>query len=72
MAFDIKTHLIQAGATALLVGGSAAVVQTKVDIARIDERVNRIERLDESMTTLARELATTREELARVSARQER
>ena len=68
----LKTALIQAAAGALLIGGSTTVVQSRVDIARIDERLTRIERLDTTMQTLSRDLAQTREELVRVQARQER
>lgn len=69
---DLKEHLVQAAAAALLLGGGAAIVDNKVDLARHDERITRIEELDESMKALQDDLKVTREELARVSARQER
>lgn len=68
----IKDHLFNAVATAAVLGGGAAVIQNKVDLAKHEERIARIEKLDESMDKLADELAETRETLARVEARQER
>lgn len=69
---DIRDHLIQAAGAALLIGGGATIIQTKVDVARHDERITRIEELDKSMDRLSEEVAKTREELARVSAKQEK
>lgn len=68
----VKDHLFNAVATAAVLGGGAAVIQNKVDLAKHDERIARIEKLDESMDKLADELAETRETLARVEARQEK
>lgn len=68
----LKDHLVTAGASAALLGGAAALIGTKVDIARHDERITRIEKLDESMVSLSKEMASTREALARVEARQEK
>lgn len=67
---DLKEHLVQAVATAAILGGGAALIDTKVDLARHDERIARIEKLDESMELLQGELQTTREALARVEERQ--
>lgn len=68
----VKDHLFNAVATAAVLGGGAAVIQNKVDLAKHDERIARIEKLDESMDKLADELAETRETLARVETRQEK
>ena len=68
----LKDHLVTAGASAMLLGGSATLITTKIDIARHDERITRIEKLDETMTSLSKEMAATREALARVEARQEK
>lgn len=68
----LKDHLVNAVATAAVLGGGAAIIQNKVDLAKHDERITRIEKLDESMDKLADELAETRETLARVEARQEK
>lgn len=67
----IKDHLINAVLAAAVVGGGAAVVDTKVDVARHDERITRIEELDKSMDALRDELKVTRESLVRIEERQQ-
>lgn len=68
---DLKDHLLNAVAAAAVLGGGATLIQGKVDLAKHDARITRLERLDESMDKLTSELATTRETLASVKARQE-
>ncbi|WP_152524699.1 hypothetical protein [Novosphingobium lindaniclasticum] len=68
----LRDHLLPAVATAAVLGGGASIIQTKVDVAKHDERISRIEKLDATMDKLTGELAETRETLARVEARQER
>jgi len=68
---DLKDHLLNAVAAAAVLGGGATLIQGKVDLAKHDARITRLERLDESMDKLTDELASTRETLASVKARQE-
>jgi hypothetical protein len=68
----VKDHLFNAVATAAVLGGGATIIQNRVTLAQHDTRIERIEKLDESMEKLADELAVTRETLARVEARQEK
>lgn len=58
-------------ATSALLGGSAMVVKQEVTAARHDERLTRLENLDDSIDDLTKEMARTREQLARVEAKQE-
>jgi len=67
----LKDHLIQAVAVAGILGGGTVLIDTKVDVARHDERITRIEELDKNMDELREDLRTTREALARVEARQQ-
>jgi hypothetical protein len=67
---DLKDQLVNGLAAAALLGGGAAVIDNRVDVARHDERLTRIESLDESMEKLTGEMGRTREQLARLEARQ--
>lgn len=58
--------------TAVTLGGGAAIVQNRVELAKHDVRIARIEKLDESMGKLSEKLDETRETLAKVEARQEK
>lgn len=68
----IKEHLVFPVVTAVTLGGGAAIVQNRVELAQHDVRINRIEKLDESMSKLSDKLDETRETLATVKARQEK
>lgn len=61
-----KDHLINVVAGAAILGGAAAIVDNKVDTARLDQRLIAVEKLNNNVETLTRELALTREQLARM------
>ena len=66
MAFEnLKEHLITAVATSALLGGGAALVSARIDLARHDERITRIEKLDERMTKLDDRLVETQLAIAK-------
>lgn len=67
----LKDHLMTAIATSAVLGGGTVVITTRVDLARHDERITRIENLSDEMDGLSKELAVTREQLAVVKAKQE-
>lgn len=67
-AAALKDHLMTALATAALLGGGGMLVTHEVDLGRHDERIERIEALDDSIDGLTKELASTREQLVRVEA----
>ena len=48
------------------------VMSNKVELAHQDERIQRIEKLDDSMTKLTTDLAATREQMAAINAKLEK
>ena len=68
---DLKFRLIEATAAAALLGGGAQVVNNSVEQARIETRVERLEKLDERLVDIQRDVSTTRETVARLEAKLE-
>lgn len=67
----LKDYLIQAVAGATVIAAGASLVGDKVELARHDERIQRIEKLDESIDGLRKDLTDTREQLARIDTKLE-
>lgn len=65
----LKDHLIQALATAALLGGGAAVVDAKVDNARQDVE---LKAAAEILPEIQKDVRETREVVIRLEAKQER
>jgi hypothetical protein len=68
----VKDHILPPLGIAMLLGSGSAIIKATIDNATQDERISRIEKLDASMEKLGDELATSRETLAAVKARQEK
>jgi ribosomal protein L13E len=68
----LKDRLIEAAAAAALLGGGATVVGHSVDIARQDARIERVEKLDERLEEIQKDVATTREAVIRLETKLEK
>jgi ribosomal protein L13E len=68
----LKDRLIEAAAAAALLGGGAQLVGNSVDIARQDTRLERVERLDERLEDIQRDVAETRETVVRLETKMEK
>lgn len=60
----LRDHLISAAAGAALLGGGAAIVATKVDVAVHEERITQLETLNSNVEGLREDIADLRVELA--------
>jgi chaperonin cofactor prefoldin len=70
MTWDsIRDHLIQSIAAATLLGGGAMLVNGSVDNAKQDTRIERLERLDDRLETIQKDVSETRETVARLEAK---
>jgi hypothetical protein len=70
-AAALKDHLIQALATAALLGGGATVIQSKVDNARQDTELASQRQAMEAIPEIQKDVRATREDIAAMKARQE-
>jgi hypothetical protein len=73
MTFDftsLKEHLVTALATTAMLGASTALVSHEVELGRQDERIARIEKLDDSMDELSKEMVETRLVVAKMQGEQ--
>lgn len=68
----LKDRLVEAAAAAALLGGGATVVGHSVDIARQDARLERVEKLDERLEDIQKDVAATRETVARLETKLEK
>ena len=74
MTFDfssLKEHLVTALATTAMLGAGTALVSHQVDLGRHDERITRIEQLDDSMDELSKEMVETRLAVAKMQGEKE-
>lgn len=67
----LKDRLIEAAAAAALLGGGAQVINTAIDVGQHDVRIGRLERLDERLDTIAKDVSETRETVIRLEAKSE-
>lgn len=61
----LKDHLISAAAGALLLGGGATVVSTKINVAVHEERIAQLETLNQNVEGLRSDIADLRVEMAK-------
>lgn len=62
-----RDHLISAASAAALLGGGATIVSTKVDNAVQDQRLAKLETLNDNVERLTGDIADLRVELAKES-----
>lgn len=65
----LKDHLLQAIATAAVLGGGATLISTKVDNARQDQQ---LDALTKTLPEIQKDVRATREGVIRLEAKQER
>lgn len=68
----LKDRLFEAAATAIILGGGAQVVSTSIDVAKHDERLERVEKIDDRMEIIQQEVSETREAVARLETKLEK
>lgn len=68
---SLKEYIINAVAATVAVGAGGAIITNKVEIARHDERIQRIEKLDDKMDNLSERLDRFSVDIARVQTKQE-
>jgi outer membrane murein-binding lipoprotein Lpp len=68
---SLKEAIINAVAASAAIGAGGAIVTGKIDLARHDERIQRIEKLDAKMDRLSERLDRFSVDLARVETKQE-
>jgi hypothetical protein len=68
----LKDHLIQALATAALLGGGATIVQSKVDNARQDAAITAQQAAMSAIPEIQKDVKATREAVIRLEAKQEK
>lgn len=68
---SLKEHLVTALATTAMLGAGSALVSHQVELGRQDERIARIEKLDDSIDQLSKEMTETRLALAKMEGQQE-
>jgi len=68
----LRDHLISVVAGAAVLGGSATLISTKIDVTVLTERVDKLEKLNENVEGLRDDLQSTREELIRSQLRDTR
>jgi hypothetical protein len=61
----LRDHIGLALASAAMLGGGATIISNKLNIAVLEERVDRLEDLNANVVKLREELQLTREELIR-------
>lgn len=67
----LKEHIINAAAATVLIAGGSQIVSTKVELARQDERIQRIEDLNNSVDGLRSDLQRVDGKLERLEGRLE-
>lgn len=68
----LKDRIIEATAAAVLLGGGAQVISTTVDVAKHDERLERVEKIDDRIEIIQQEVSETREAVARLETKLEK
>lgn len=68
----LKDRIIEAAAAAALLGGGAQVISTTIDVAKHDERLERVEKIDDRMEIIQQEVSETREAVARLETKLEK
>jgi hypothetical protein len=68
---SLKEYVINAVAATVAIGAGGTLLTSRVDLARHDERITRIEKLDDKMDRLSERLDHFSVDLARVETKQE-
>lgn len=68
---SIKERIIEAVATAALLGGGGLIVTGAISDGQQDTRIERLERLDEKLDEMSRDLHATKEGVIRLEAKLE-
>jgi uncharacterized protein (DUF342 family) len=69
---NLRDHVLQTVAAAAFLGGGSLVVGNSIDVAKHDTRLERLERVDERLDSIQRDVAQTRETVARLEAKAEK
>lgn len=67
----LKERLIEAVAAAALLGGGAQLINTTVENAKQDTRIERLETVDDRLEAIQDDLSTTRETVVRLETKLE-
>lgn len=67
----LKDHLIQSAAAAALLGGGSLVVTNTIDVGKQESRIARLEKIDDRLEDLQKNVADTRETVIRLETRME-
>lgn len=65
---NLRDHVLQSVAAAALLGGGSLLINNSVGLARQDTRLERLERVDERLDSIQKDVAETRETVARLEA----
>lgn len=68
----LRDHLISAVSAAALLGGGATIITNKIGLVVVEDRVDRLEKLNENVEGLRSDLQATREDLIRSQLRDTR
>ena len=68
---SLKEHIINAVAATAAIGAGGTLLSSRIELARHDERIQRIEKLDDKMDRLSDRLDRFSVDLARVQTKQE-
>ena len=68
---SLRDHVMQSVAAAALLGGGSLLVGGAVQNAEQDTRIERLERLDDKIDDISKNVAETRESVVRLEAKME-